>query len=101
MFGSAAASLGSWWPFRGAAAPSPAPPPDPELFQRPVATVKKLYFYPLKSGHRIEVDSFDCLMRGPAYDRYVCGSVSLARPEMPGQKDSDRLAPLSTLSTIC
>ncbi len=68
----AVASFGIWWLLRRKTLDTPpAAPPDPESFQRPVAKVSKVYFYPVKSCHRIEVDSRECLVRGLAYDRYI------------------------------
>ena len=60
----AAAMAASWAFLRGKATP-----PYSELFQKPVAKVKKLYVYPVKSCHRIEVESSECWTRGLRYDR--------------------------------
>ena len=46
-----------------------ATPPYADLFSKPVAKVSKLYVYPVKSCHRIEVESIQCLKRGLKYDR--------------------------------
>jgi hypothetical protein len=43
--------------------------PYKDLFDTPVATVSKLYLYPVKSCHRIELDSALCWKRGLKYDR--------------------------------
>ena len=60
----AAGVAGAWLYLRGRATP-----PYQEQFQRPVATVSKLYLYPVKSCHRVEVDSIECWKRGLKYDR--------------------------------
>ena len=39
-------------------------------FNIPVARVDQLCVYPLKSTHRVEVESTECLIRGFKYDRY-------------------------------
>ena len=40
-----------------------------DIYNVPVARVLKLYVYPFKSCHRIEVQSTDCTKRGLKYDR--------------------------------
>ena len=40
-----------------------------EDFDIPVARVDKLWIYPVKSTHRLELDSSDCLARGLKHDR--------------------------------
>ena len=42
-----------------------------EDFDIPVARVDKLWIYPMKGTHRVELESSDCLARGLKYDRYV------------------------------
>ena len=64
-------AAGVWWWLRGGTAPQHAPPPDPDSFTTPVAKVAKLYLYPVKSCHRIELESTQCLTRGLQYDRQV------------------------------
>ena len=59
----AATAVVWWWMRRGKRGP------DPQSFQTPVGKVAKLYLYPLKSCHRIEVESAQCLIRGLKYDR--------------------------------
>lgn len=56
--------VAAWVFFRGKATS-----PYSELFQKPVAKVSKLYVYPVKSCHRIEVESSECWTRGLRYDR--------------------------------
>ncbi len=46
-----------------------ATPPYQDLFNIPVARVSKLYVYPVKSCHRIEVEAIKCRKRGLKYDR--------------------------------
>ena len=60
----AAGMVGAWLYLRGRATP-----PYEELFQTPVAKVSKLYLYPVKSCHRMQVDSIECWKRGLKYDR--------------------------------
>ena len=66
-----AASALLWWLLRGRAAKSAPDPPSssPSSYNTPVAKVTKLYVYPVKSCHRIEVESSDCFTRGLKYDR--------------------------------
>ncbi len=45
------------------------PPSSPAAYITPVAKVSKLYVYPVKSCHRIEIDSTDVFKRGVLYDR--------------------------------
>lgn len=40
-----------------------------EEFDIPVARVDKMCVYPVKSTHRMELESSDCLARGLKYDR--------------------------------
>lgn len=40
-----------------------------EIYNVPVAVIKKIYVYPFKSCHRIELSSSECLSRGLKYDR--------------------------------
>ena len=65
----AVGAAGMWWWLRGRVAPQTLP--DPESFKTPVAKVAKLYLYPVKSCHRIELESSKCLTRGLKYDRQV------------------------------
>ena len=60
----AAGLVAAWFCLRGQATP-----PYKDLFDTPVATVSKLYVYPVKSCHRIEVESAECWKRGLKYDR--------------------------------
>lgn len=56
--------VGAWLYLRGKATA-----PYEELFRCPVAKVAKLYVYPIKSCHRIEVENVECWKRGLKYDR--------------------------------
>lgn len=64
-----------WWMTRRAdledalATVPPAPLQIGQALDTPVAQVAKVYLYPLKSGHRIEIESAECLVRGLQYDR--------------------------------
>ena len=66
-----------WWMTRRAdledalATVPPAPLQIGQALDTPVAQVAKVYLYPLKSGHRIEIESAECLVRGLQYDRWV------------------------------
>lgn len=60
----AAGFVAAWLFLRGKATP-----PYQDLFDTPVARVAKLCVYPVKSCHRIEVESVDCWRRGLKYDR--------------------------------
>ncbi len=62
----AAGMIGGWIFFKGKATP-----PYEEQFKIPVGRVSKLYVYPIKSCHRIEVTSVECWKRGLKYDRYL------------------------------
>ena len=67
----AAGMLGAWIFLKGKASP------PYEKFNIPVGKVSKLYVYPIKSCHRIEVKSVECWKRGLKYDRsLVCVYVS-------------------------
>ena len=60
-----AGMVSAWFLLRGKTNASiPAP-----ICNVPVAKVSKLYVYPVKSCHRIEVESINCLKRGLKYDR--------------------------------
>ena len=59
----AAGAVGIWYLLRGRATSNVA------LYNIPVAKVAKLHVYPVKSCHRIEVDTVECLKRGLKYDR--------------------------------
>jgi len=65
----AVGAAGMWWWLRGRVVSAPQSLPDPESFKTPVAKVAKLYLYPVKSCHRIELESSKCLTRGLKYDR--------------------------------
>ena len=58
----AAGVVGAWLVLRGSATHSCQE-------KTPVAKVSKLYLYPVKSCHRMQVDSVECLKRGLKYDR--------------------------------
>ncbi len=64
-----------WWLLRGrvetavAAGQADMPPSSPVAYLTPVAKVSKLYMYPVKSCHRIEVHSSNVFKRGLLYDR--------------------------------
>ena len=59
-----------WWLLRGKLKQAKTKPSaSPFAYVIPVAKVTKLYIYPVKSCHRIEVDSTDCFKRGLKYDR--------------------------------
>ncbi len=47
------------------------PPSSAATYTTPVAKVSKLYVYPVKSCHRIEIDSTAVFKRGLLYDRCV------------------------------
>ncbi|XP_064384855.1 mitochondrial amidoxime-reducing component 1-like [Halichondria panicea] len=66
-----AASTLLWWLLRGKVeeANPDMPPSSPSAYLTPVAKVSKLCVYPVKSCHRIEVDSADVFKRGLLYDR--------------------------------
>ena len=61
-----ALALYGYWRSRGATGEEP---PDASIFQRRVAKVAKLYVYPVKSCHRIELPVTQCGVRGLKYDR--------------------------------
>ena len=71
----AVGAAGMWWWLRGRVVSAPQSLPDPESFKTPVAKVAKLYLYPVKSCHRIELESSKCLTRGLKYDRQVANYV--------------------------
>ena len=56
----------TWLALRGKATPLK------DVYNVPVARIEKLYVYPFKSCHRIEVQTSDCQTRGFKYDRYLC-----------------------------
>ncbi len=58
-----AGAAGAWLWLRGKATHKEL------VYNIPVAKVSKLYVYPVKSCHRIEVDSVQCLKRGLRFDR--------------------------------
>ena len=62
----ATGALGAWLYLRGGATS-----PYQEQFTSPVARVSKLYVYPVKSCHRVQVDSVECWKRGLKYDRWL------------------------------
>ncbi len=68
-----AASTLLWWLLRGKVEESSPdmPPSYPAAYLTPVAKVSKLCIYPVKSCHRIEVDSTDVFKRGLLYDRCI------------------------------
>ena len=66
-----AGMAGAWLYLRGGATS-----PYQEQFTSPVARVSKLYVYPVKSCHRVQVDSVECWKRGLKYDRYHRHSIS-------------------------
>ncbi len=70
-----AASTLLWWLLRGKVeeASPDMPPNSPAAYLTPVAKVSKLCVYPVKSCHRIEVDSTDIFKRGLLYDRCIFG----------------------------
>lgn len=70
----AAAVAAAWWLLYRRRAPhaDPAPGVPPrEAFRSPVGRVARLCLYPVKSCHRLEVDSAQCGTRGLRYDRCV------------------------------
>lgn len=66
-----AASALLWWLLRGRVVKSTLDPSStsPASYKTPVAKVTKLCVYPVKSCHRIEVESSYCFKRGFKYDR--------------------------------
>lgn len=42
-----------------------------ESFTKVVGRVKALWIYPLKAGHRLELEESDCLIWGLKNDRYM------------------------------
>ena len=65
-FGAASAgALALWWLWQRKA----ETPPDLSAFQRPVARVSKLWFYPIKSCKGVELTSAKLGVRGLKYDR--------------------------------
>ena len=69
------AGLGAWWLLRRRATdeqrlPTPKDSESVAEFGTPVGKVSRLFVYPVKSCHRIEVDSSHCGIRGLRYDRY-------------------------------
>ena len=67
-----ALALYGYWRSRGTTEEEALPPPpDASIFQRRVAKVAKLYVYPVKSCHRIELPVTQCGVRGLKYDRYL------------------------------
>ena len=75
----AVGAAGMWWWLRGRVVSALQSLPDPESFKTPVAKVAKLYLYPVKSCHRIELESSKCLTRGLKYDRQVANNI-MCRP---------------------
>ncbi len=61
----AAGLAATWFAFRGKAVQLE------DIYSVPVARIKKIYLYPFKSCHGIEIQSSDCLKRGLKYDRYL------------------------------
>ena len=58
-----------WWYKRRRSSVLTAKEVKLEEFDIPVARVDKMFVYPLKSAHRVELESSDCLLRGLKYDR--------------------------------
>ena len=79
----AVGAAGMWWWLRGRVVSAPQSLPDPESFKTPVAKVAKLYLYPVKSCHRIELESSKCLTRGLKYDRQVANYVQTNSMKFP------------------
>ena len=67
----AAGLVATWACLRGKTTAS-----SKDLFDTPVARVTKLYVYPVKSCHRIELESHELWKRGLKYDRWVEIKVS-------------------------
>lgn len=88
----AAASLGAWWLLRGKVCPSSPALPDPESFKHPVGKVSKINVYPVKSCHRIEVDTIECGIRGLTNDRYILyRAVTGSRSDWSPLSEADHL----------
>lgn len=65
-----AAGLALWWYHQKRKSPKKRQS-KPEDFPVPVGRVANLWVYPLKSGHRLEVEEADCLARGLKNDRFI------------------------------
>ena len=72
----AATAVGVWWWLRRKKSLNPGD------FQKPFARVAKLYVYPVKSCHRIKVDTIECLIRGFKCDRFEISAFNTARAQL-------------------
>ena len=56
-------------------------PTKPEELTKPVATIEKLWIYPLKSAYRVEINEIECSVRGFKHDRLIITlSITILTP---------------------
>lgn len=87
-----AGALALWWLWGGQKG-NKEEVPDPAVFQRRIANVAKLYVYPVKSCHRIELPTAHCGIRGLKYDR--CWAVMDKEGRVVTQRQRPRLAQIT------